>query len=105
MYRATRKLIKERSRFCSRFTPKLVKMHWVEIGEAQRCFSNSLSAKVKDVNKSGSSENEIISVGLYMPITNHTTPRKLFNIGGTLIQSSKYILTQRLLMQALEHAA
>jgi hypothetical protein len=38
MYRATRKLIKERSRFCSRFTPKLVKMHWVEIGEAQRCF-------------------------------------------------------------------
>jgi len=63
MYRATRKLIKERSRLCSRFTPKLVKMHWVEIGEAQRCFSNSLSAKVKDVNKSGSSENEIISVG------------------------------------------
>ena len=61
MYRATRKLIKERSRFCSRFTPKLVKMHWVEIGEAQRCFSNSLSAKVKDVNKSGSSENAIIS--------------------------------------------
>ena len=36
-------------------------MHWVEIGEAQRCFSNSLSAKVKDVNKSGSSENAIIS--------------------------------------------
>lgn len=61
MYRATRKLIKERSRFCSHFTPKLVKMHWVEIGEAQRCFSNSLSAKVKDVNKSGSSENAIIS--------------------------------------------
>ena len=61
MYRATRELIKERSRFCDRFRPKLVKMHWVENGEAHSCFSNTLNAKVKDVNNSGSQENPIIS--------------------------------------------
>ena len=61
MYRATRELIKERSRFCDRFRPKLVNMHWVENGEVNSCFSNTLNAKVKDVNNSGSQENPIIS--------------------------------------------
>jgi hypothetical protein len=45
MYRATRKLIKERSRFCSRFTPKLVKMHWVEIGGGSTLFQQQLKCK------------------------------------------------------------
>jgi len=61
MYRATRKLIKERERFCSQFKPNLIKMHWVGDGEPHRCFDNSMAAKRKDVNKSGSTENPIRS--------------------------------------------
>ena len=61
MYRVTRELIKERERFCTQFKPNLIKMHWAETGELNRCFTNALAAKNKDVNGSGSKENPIIS--------------------------------------------
>jgi hypothetical protein len=66
MYKASRAFISERQKYCS-FEVRIVRMHWVEIGEQNDCFHNAVAARDIDINKSGSTENPIRSGWMVAP--------------------------------------
>ena len=61
MYRATRELIRERSKHCHQRLPAFVKVKSQPIGELGNCFHNAVGSQTKDVLSSGSSNNHIRS--------------------------------------------